>query len=218
MSSNLILSVICDIMKVICGIYCIENIINKKKYIGQSIDINRRWSQHKNELKNNNHANQHLQNAWNKYGENNFHFYIIKSCKKRYLNRLEKLYIRQYNSYHDGYNLDNGGNVVLGFLGKKHSDKTKEIMSDIKKQQYKGKGNPMYGKHHSLESQIKTSKSLGSSGVFRVSKHIDKRKRQGFCWEYTYRDDNGKKKRLCSIDINILKSRVLNLNLPWIEY
>ena len=25
------------------GIYCIENIVNRKKYIGQSIDIEERW-------------------------------------------------------------------------------------------------------------------------------------------------------------------------------
>lgn len=30
------------------GIYCIENKINHKCYIGQAIDIERRWSQHKN--------------------------------------------------------------------------------------------------------------------------------------------------------------------------
>jgi len=30
-----------------CGIYKIENKINHKKYIGQSIDIKRRWLSHK---------------------------------------------------------------------------------------------------------------------------------------------------------------------------
>ena len=35
------------------GIYCIENTINHKKYIGQSIDIYSRWSKHKSELNNN---------------------------------------------------------------------------------------------------------------------------------------------------------------------
>ena len=28
----------------LCGVYCIENILNNKKYIGISRDINRRWS------------------------------------------------------------------------------------------------------------------------------------------------------------------------------
>ena len=30
-----------------CGIYCIENKINHKKYVGQSIDIKSRWTQHR---------------------------------------------------------------------------------------------------------------------------------------------------------------------------
>ena len=33
--------------KPITGIYSIQNKINKKRYIGQSIDIERRWSQEK---------------------------------------------------------------------------------------------------------------------------------------------------------------------------
>ena len=34
----------------ICGIYCIENVVNRKKYIGLSADINQRWKQHKVDL------------------------------------------------------------------------------------------------------------------------------------------------------------------------
>lgn len=50
-----------------------------------------------------------MQGAWNKYGEDNFNIFIIRSCKKQYLNRLEKMYIRIYDSFHNGYNLTKGG-------------------------------------------------------------------------------------------------------------
>ena len=61
----------------ICGIYCIFNKVNHKRYIGQSVDINARWSKHKKLLsrKTYNGDNHHLTNAWHKYGENNFDFF-----------------------------------------------------------------------------------------------------------------------------------------------
>jgi hypothetical protein len=65
-----------NIMK-ISGIYKIVNKINGKYYIGSSINIHRRWREHKCGLLNNKHPNLHLQKSWNKYGCNNFDFIII---------------------------------------------------------------------------------------------------------------------------------------------
>jgi hypothetical protein len=93
----------------ICGIYCIENLINNKKYIGQSIDINQRWRTHKSELNNNKHYNIQLQRAWNKYGNKNFNFYIIENCDYMCIDEREKFYIAKYNTYKNGYNRDLGG-------------------------------------------------------------------------------------------------------------
>ena len=61
----------------ISGIYCIENTKNHKKYIGQSIDIYQRWYVHKSKLNMNKHHSHHLQQAWNKYGDNCFIFYSL---------------------------------------------------------------------------------------------------------------------------------------------
>ena len=61
----------------ICGIYCIENILNKNKYIGLSKDVYTRWTKHKRMLRTKKHVNKHLQSAWDSYGEDNFIFYII---------------------------------------------------------------------------------------------------------------------------------------------
>ena len=52
------------------GIYKIENKVNGKVYIGQSVNIKKRWKQHKYELNSNNHVNKHLQASWNKYKQN----------------------------------------------------------------------------------------------------------------------------------------------------
>ena len=104
----------------ISGIYCIENIVNGMKYIGQSKDINHRLIQHKSNLKHNRHGNPRLQNAWNKYGINSFKFYILEECDIDDLNEREKFYIRKYNSYsRQGYNLSEGGDPGVNSVGKK---------------------------------------------------------------------------------------------------
>ena len=48
------------------GIYEIYNIKNHKRYIGSSINIERRWSEHLRSLNSNTHHSIKLQRAWNK--------------------------------------------------------------------------------------------------------------------------------------------------------
>lgn len=55
------------------GIYQIKNKINGKVYIGQSINIEKRLKRHLNDLRKLKHRNQHLQNAFNKYGEKSWY-------------------------------------------------------------------------------------------------------------------------------------------------
>lgn len=54
------------------GVYEIRNTLNNKRYIGSSINIYRRWRDHKRMLNLSVHPNKHLQSAWNKYGEKHF--------------------------------------------------------------------------------------------------------------------------------------------------
>jgi len=93
------------------GIYCIRNIINNKVYIGQSVDIKRRWRGHRYDLNSNKHPNVHLQYAWNKYGKESFEFKVIHECSEDELDELEKYYIKLYNATDDkfGYCQKDGG-------------------------------------------------------------------------------------------------------------
>lgn len=101
----------------ITGIYCIENITNNKKYIGMSRDIKRRWGEHRTELDRHVHNNPYLQHSWDKYGKDNFKFYILEICEESVLSERECYYIKQFNtSYrYNGYNLTLGGeNTSIG--------------------------------------------------------------------------------------------------------
>lgn len=72
-----------------CGIYLIK--IDKYRYVGQSIDIKNRINQHKRKLKQGKHANNYMQNVYNKY--QTFEYVILHKCEEVYLTILEQTYI-----------------------------------------------------------------------------------------------------------------------------
>ena len=138
------------------GVYKITNLVNGKIYIGQSIDVENRLNEHKRNYKH----NQHLTNAINKYGVDKFTFELLIATDIKYLNRLEKLFIRKYDTMNPdkGYNKDSGGNANYVI-----SDETRKKMSDAKM----GDKNPKYwkGKKRSAESIRKTAE--GNKGKTR---------------------------------------------------
>lgn len=92
----------------------IYQIINKKNglcYVGKTVNIEQRKATHYKELRGKCHPNPVLQKAWNKYGEENFDFQYetFEVENNEELNLLEKLYIKKYDSYENGYNLTPGG-------------------------------------------------------------------------------------------------------------
>ena len=110
------------------GVYQIYNPINEKRYIGSSIDISRRIKEHRKNLIAQKHHNQHLQNAWNKYGDL-LEFKPLEYCEPDQLLELEQQYIDYYNSADRefGYNIDKMANHARP--GFHLSEETKEKIS-----------------------------------------------------------------------------------------
>ena len=88
-------------MKIVAGVYRI--IINNKSYIGSSINVYRRWEQHKRTLKNGNHDNSNLQKAYNKYNKVEFELLEeLYDADAQTLSDRENYYIKRY---HAEYNI-----------------------------------------------------------------------------------------------------------------
>jgi len=60
------------------GIYVITNTITDTVYVGQSVQPESRWRQHRSELRKFNHYNTLFQKAWNQYGESAFIFEVVE--------------------------------------------------------------------------------------------------------------------------------------------
>ena len=162
------------------GIYKITNLINKKVYIGQTKEgFQRRFWLHRWQLRNNAHDNKHLQSAWNKYGEENFSFEVIKICKKEDVDEEEKKFIKFYRENGPCYNIQDGGqpcdfNSYISpeirkrvgeqnrkrMTGSKLSEETKNKMSETRK------GKRVYRKSDSLTNeQVISIKKMFISGA-----------------------------------------------------
>ena len=137
------------------GIYIIENKVDGKKYIGQTIGFKKRFKHHRISLRGNKHRNPHLQHAWNKYGEDNFKFIEFFPCEREKFGYWELYFVRMFNSLDQkkGYNIHIPDGKGRGFT---ISEETRKRMGDASR----GKNNANYGKVMSQEQRKKISDTL----------------------------------------------------------
>lgn len=139
------------------GIYYIKNKTNNYVYIGQSIDMHRRFNEHLRRLRQNTHDNVKLQTSWNRDGEISFEFSIILECSVSILSFHEKEQVEKIPEY-KRYNISKNYDSLIGennpFYGKQHSLHTKNKLSSLAKKR-KGNKNSNYGNSYSIETRIK---------------------------------------------------------------
>lgn len=99
-----------------CGIYKIINLETNKIYIGQAINIGRRWTEHKNRAFDSDSSsyNTLLDRSIRKYGKDKFVIEIVEECLPSELNDKEIYYIKQFNCLApNGYNILPGGEAPI---------------------------------------------------------------------------------------------------------
>ena len=149
------------------GIYKIINRLNGKYYVGSSNNIYNRWNQHKFLLMRNSHFNSHLQNAWNKYGANNFLFLPFEKTSVDNLMAAEQKYLDiAYNEQDKCYNQSFASSFPL------HTPQTKEKIRNSLIAYYKIHQNATYGKSpsaHSVERMRKSKTGVKHSDIHRTN-------------------------------------------------
>lgn len=160
------------------GIYMIQNNINNKCYIGQSINLHTRLLHHINNSINNRY-NAPIYRAIKKYGIENFSVYILKTFDnpvtnetKKQLDIYEKKFINEYNSYGcTGYNQTKGGDG--GIDGYKF---TKEQKLTISKNSFKIQND---GRNTIYCYDVKNNKFIESTSLQELKRQLNVNFRTG---------------------------------------
>lgn len=75
------------------GVYLIVNTISQHRYIGSSVDVRRRWNEHRSALNKGKSPCTILQRAWALYGEATFEITVLEYVEKEKLAVTEQRYI-----------------------------------------------------------------------------------------------------------------------------
>ena len=135
------------------GIYKFTNKFNRKVYIGQAVNIERRRKAHLYEaLKNKDNNKNYFHNAIRKHGLENFDFEVLIECPKENLNYWEAFYIKYYcaNIHNYGYNETEGGFSTVF---------SEDVLKRMSESAIKRGNNLPSGFKHSEESRRKNSDS-----------------------------------------------------------
>lgn len=136
------------------GVYALFNAQNGKCYVGQAVDIRRRWAHHRWALRTGRHTNGHLQNAW-KANWRSFVFAVLEECAPDDLDETEKKWVAVFraNEADHGYNLTTGGDGIRGLI--RTPEHRKHLSESLK-----GRKSPMLGKRFTEHHRKKIAEAL----------------------------------------------------------
>ena len=167
---------VCSERETMIGIYKITNKINGKFYIGQSVDIKRRFMEHKTP-----HGRMtSIKMAVRKYGKENFSFEVLEECSEADLNDREVYWIAklkpQYNrcAGGTGARLHHVSGDARLILSRKNKEYWRRLPSEEKESIVQRLKGPAKG--HAVSDETREKLRVANIGKRQDKETIEKRK------------------------------------------
>lgn len=161
------------------------------KYVGSSVDTNKRWSVHRKQLNSEKHHNLHLQRAWLKHSEDSFEFSVLSTFDNIEDARVFEQDFLDTCDWDTVYNISSsasGGDMISNHperdrlcmeAGKRLTDWTKSLTPEERVKFFSTYPNPMQGRNHTEETRKKMSKAKkgrpnGLAGIPKSAEHRKK--------------------------------------------
>lgn len=153
----------------VSGIYKIINKTTKKFYIGSAVNLHKRKVRHWGELRGFKHHNKHLQNAWKKYGEEDFIFKVVRYVAVDKLFDVETRLLQKHVGKEYCYNIGSDARAPsLGKVGKLSPTWGLKATEEARRK----RSNARKGKK--LSEQHKEKISQGLRGKSKTKEHREK--------------------------------------------
>ena len=153
------------------GVYQIVNKINGQAYIGESVNIERRWAEHKTPRAG---GNDRLHSDMKRFGIENFDFSVIEECPADMLLERELHYIRELKPYYNTI-----GKPIPPDVKKKVSDGMKKwwgLQSKETKDKIVSRNLIGPKKGHPVTAETRKKLREANQGKKQTQETIDKRK------------------------------------------
>jgi len=151
------------------GIYQIENKTNGNRYIGSTVNLRRRWREHLRKLRHVQHENQHLQAAYDKYGEEAFDFSVLEHIES--VSLLAEREQHYFDTLNPEYNI---APTAGSCLGRPCSPETRRRLRRFwTTERRQARANKMRRRVVSEKTRRKLSVALSGEGHPNYNKHLN---------------------------------------------
>lgn len=150
-------------------VYKIINLTNAKFYVGSTVKVKERFRAHRRHLRAGKHHCPHLQQAWNRYGEEAFVFKVIATvADPSELHAIEQVFLDEHHGSAECYNYarytDNSNRGVV------RSPEHRAAISEALKAHYAENTHPATGRAHSEEAKALMSANRAGKAVTAATK------------------------------------------------